>query len=62
MISLDDETCIDRGICAEVLPQFFEVAEGEVRVRRGEDSDDGEVEREALGDVVRNPSPDSSGI
>jgi|GEM_PF-6295179 ferredoxin len=62
MISLDDETCIDRGICAEVLPQFFEVAEGEVRVRRGEDSDDGEVERGALGDVVRNPSPDSSGI
>lgn len=62
MISLDDENCIDRGICAEVLPQFFEVAEGEVRVRRGEDRDDGEPERAALGDAVRNPSPGSAGV
>jgi len=35
MISLDDETCIECGICADILPQFFEVFGDKVRVRPG---------------------------
>ena len=35
MISLDDETCISCGLCVEHLPQYFEVADGKVRVRPG---------------------------
>ncbi len=34
MSSLDDD-CIEEGICAEVLPQYFELADGSVRVRSG---------------------------
>ena len=35
MLSLDDETCIECGLCADLLPQYFELAEGKVRVRAG---------------------------
>jgi ferredoxin len=34
MLSIDDETCIECGICVDLLPQYFEIVEGEVRVRR----------------------------
>ena len=33
MLSLDDETCIEGGFCADLLPQFFELTEGGVRIR-----------------------------
>jgi ferredoxin len=35
MLSLDDDSCIECGMCADLLPQYFEVAEGRVRVRPG---------------------------
>lgn len=34
MLSLDDETCIECGICADLLPQLFEVRDGSVRLRQ----------------------------
>ena len=33
MLRLDDDSCIDEGICGDLLPQFFELAEGSVRIR-----------------------------
>jgi hypothetical protein len=33
MFSLDDETSIGGGLCGDILPQFFELVDGEVRVR-----------------------------
>jgi ferredoxin len=39
MLSLDDETCIEVGICGDLLPQYFEVAEGAVRVRAAQGED-----------------------
>jgi ferredoxin len=54
MISLEDETCIDCGICADVLPQYFEVAEGKVRVRGGAGLEGDESDREALEGVIRD--------
>jgi ferredoxin len=38
MLSLDDETCIECGICVDLLPQYFELSEGKVRVRPGVDA------------------------
>jgi ferredoxin len=38
MISLDDETCIECGLCVDLLPQYFEVVEGKVRVKPGIDA------------------------
>jgi ferredoxin len=35
MLSLDDETCIECGICVDLLPQYFELSEGKVRVKPG---------------------------
>jgi ferredoxin len=32
MFSLDD-ACLDSGLCADYLPQFFELVDGKVRVR-----------------------------
>lgn len=33
MLSIDDDSCIECGICADLLPQYFEVVRGGVRVR-----------------------------
>jgi len=33
MFTLDDEACIDGGLCGDILPQFFELVDGIVRVR-----------------------------
>jgi ferredoxin len=33
MLSIDDESCIECGICVDLLPQYFEVEGGKVRVR-----------------------------
>ncbi len=50
MLSLDDETCIECGICADLLPQFFEVVGGRVRVRLGAPEPDPEAAAEAARD------------
>ena len=55
MLSLDDETCIECGICHDLLPQFFEVREGSVRVRAGADPDL-DLQAEASGAVQDCPS------
>jgi hypothetical protein len=49
MLDLDDEACIDYGKYADPLPQFFEIVDGEVRIRSSEDasSDEGEPETKA---------------
>ncbi len=48
MVSLDDETCIECGICVDILPQYFTVVGGRVEIRRGagslEDADPSSVE------------------
>jgi ferredoxin len=33
MFTLDDESCIEGGLCGDILPQFFELVDGIVRVR-----------------------------
>ncbi len=38
MLSLDDEVCIDGGICDDLLPQYFELSDGSVRIRAGAES------------------------
>jgi ferredoxin len=38
VLSLNDETCIECGICADLLPQYFELADGKVRVKAGVDA------------------------
>jgi ferredoxin len=49
MLSLEDDACIDDGICADLLPQYFELTDGSVRIRSG--ADDGPDEREARGEA-----------
>jgi hypothetical protein len=34
VIGFDDDLCIEDGICPEDLPQYFEIADGEVRAKR----------------------------
>jgi ferredoxin len=51
MLSLDDETCIECGICVDLLPQYFELAEGRVRVREGADAAPGD---RALADAAKD--------
>ncbi|HTX72229.1 MAG TPA: ferredoxin [Rectinemataceae bacterium] len=36
MIRVDDDRCIGCGLCEDILPQFFEVVDGHVRVRDAE--------------------------
>jgi ferredoxin len=43
MLDLDDEACIDYGSCADALPQFFELVDGEVRIRSSEDEGEPEA-------------------
>jgi ferredoxin len=50
MPSVDDETCIECGICVELLPQYFEVVEGRVRARPG--SLGTEADRKALDEAI----------
>jgi ferredoxin len=40
MLDLDDEACIDYGSCADTLPQFFEIIDGEVRIRSSSDEEE----------------------
>jgi hypothetical protein len=35
MLSIDEEICIEGGVCADALPQYFERVDGTVRVRGG---------------------------
>jgi ferredoxin len=61
MLSLNDETCIECGICVDLLPQYFEVADGSVRVRRdapdpvnpGDDAALKELARDCPSDSIR---------
>jgi ferredoxin len=53
MISLDDETCIECGICADQLPQYFELADGKVRVKPGAgDSPEAAKDAKAIDDAA----------
>jgi hypothetical protein len=33
MLDLDDDVFVECGLCADALPQYFEIADGEVRIR-----------------------------
>ncbi len=37
MILNDDETCIVEGRCDDILPQYFEIVDGQVRVREAQE-------------------------
>ena len=39
MIDFKDELMIESGIRLDAMPQFFEIADGEVRRRRAEDGE-----------------------
>jgi ferredoxin len=54
MLSLDDESCIECGICSDLLPQYFEVAEGRVRVREGLGPAGLEAGAEGLAEAMRD--------
>lgn len=54
MLSLDDEICIDDGNCNDVLPQYFELADGSVRIRAGAESG-AERQRSSEREVARKP-------
>jgi ferredoxin len=54
MPSLDDETCIECGICVDLLPQYFEVVEGSVRVRPDCPEPADEDSLRALGEAIRD--------
>ena len=52
MPGIDDDTCIECGICVDLLPQYFEVSGGKVRVRQ--DAPSGGMDREALAAAARD--------
>jgi ferredoxin len=52
MPSIDDDTCIECGICSDILPQYFEVSGGRVRVRPEVPS--GSLDAEALAAAARD--------
>lgn len=58
MLSLDDEVCIDGGICDDLLPQYFELSDGSVRVRSGAET--GAADRETRLEGAGEPAERSS--
>jgi len=42
MIAVDDEKCIGCGLCVDLLPQYFELVDGHVRVRDPEAAPSGD--------------------
>jgi len=54
MLNLDDESCIERGICSDILPQYFEVDEGRVRIRKDLDAAGFCPDSESLSQAMRD--------